>query len=566
MEELHNFAVVLTVVAAGLWLALVSTRLTARLRVPAPAVFLIAAAAISDVFPGLAEPVSIRDVERIGVVALIAILFDGGLSIGWRRAQPSLRPVVLLGLVGTFVTAALGAVAAHVILPVSWTTAAIIGSALAPTDPAVMFSVLARRDIGGRVPTILEGEAGANDPVSIALVVGLISYATSSSFGLGDVGDFLVEMAVGAAVGIGGAMIIVRTTRTSPLPREGLIPVRTLALAGLIYGGATLLHGSGFLAVFVAGVWVGDARMPFKGEIERFHSALASLGEIVVFAAIGLTIHLYDIGWSTFGYGVALAAALVLVVRPLAVYPLLAVERLRRGEKRLHRAHRLQGCRADPARGARGAREGAGCGAHLPARVRRRGRLRGGAGARARAAGPRARRPDDHPQAARLGAAHPAPARARGRCAAAVVRGAIAAGRRIRELPIGEAAWVALVVRAGRTEQPRGSLVLEPGDEVVLLADPGDQDGPAGTSSRGRAASADWPSGGAGDLADGVDLEDVAFLDVVVAVDRDAALEALCHLADILLEPLERADAAVVDDGAVADDPHLRPALDGALT
>ena len=116
-----------------------------------------------------------------------------------------------------------------------------------------------------------------------------ISYATSSSFGLGDVGDFLVEMAVGAAVGIGGAMIIVRTTRTSPLPREGLIPVRTLALAGLIYGGATLLHGSGFLAVFVAGVWVGDARMPFKGEIERFHSALASLGEIVVFAAIGLT-------------------------------------------------------------------------------------------------------------------------------------------------------------------------------------------------------------------------------------------------------------------------------------
>ena len=113
MEELHNFAVVLTVVAAGLWLALVSTRLTARLRVPAPAVFLIAAAAISDVFPGLAEPVSIRDVERIGVVALIAILFDGGLSIGWRRAQPSLRPVVLLGLVGTFVTAALGAVAAH---------------------------------------------------------------------------------------------------------------------------------------------------------------------------------------------------------------------------------------------------------------------------------------------------------------------------------------------------------------------------------------------------------------------------------------------------------------------
>src|SRR4051794_2150385 len=157
MDELHDFAVALTVVAGGLWLALISTRLTSRLRVPAPVVFLIAAAAISDVFPSLSDPVSTRAVERIGVVALIAILFDGGLQIGWRKAQPSLRPVAVLGIAGTFLTAARGTVAAQVILPVSWTTAAIIGAALAPTDPAVMFSVLARRDIGGRVPTILEG-------------------------------------------------------------------------------------------------------------------------------------------------------------------------------------------------------------------------------------------------------------------------------------------------------------------------------------------------------------------------------------------------------------------------
>jgi cell volume regulation protein A len=475
MDELQDFAVALTVVAGGLWLALVSTRLTARLRVPAPVVFLIAAAAISDIFPGLSDPVSTRAVERIGVVALIAILFDGGLQIGWRKAQPSLRPVALLGIVGTFLTAALGTVAAQVILPVSWTTAAIIGSALAPTDPAVMFSVLARRDIGGRVPTILEGEAGANDPVSIALVVGLIAYATSGSFGPGDVVDFVVEMAVGAAVGVGGAMLIVRTTRTSPLPREGLIPVRTLALAGLIYGGATLLHGSGFLAVFVAGVWVGDARMPFKGEIERFHAALASLGEIVVFAALGLTIHLYDITWSDFGYGVALAAAFILVVRPLAVYPLLALERLRRGERAFIAltgfkgavpillaalvvledvpdatlVYRLvfvvvavsvlvQGLALEPLAGV----------LRVPMTVRRQ---RG--------------------WALRIPLRH----EPEGVLRLAVAPGTIAAGRRIRDLPIGEETWIALVVRGGRTEPPRGSLVLEPGDEVVLLSDPGDE-------------------------------------------------------------------------------------------
>jgi potassium/hydrogen antiporter len=476
MDELHDFALPLTVVAAGLWLALVSTPLTARLRVPAPVVFLIAAAAISDVFPGLSDPVSTRDVERIGVVALIAILFDGGMQIGWRKAQPSLRPVALLGVVGTFLTAAFGAVAAQAILPVSWTTAAIIGAALAPTDPAVMFSVLARRDIGGRVPTILEGEAGANDPVSIALVVGLIAYATSGSFGPGDVGDFLVEMAAGALVGIGGAIAIVRTARTSPLPREGLVPVRTLALAGLIYGGATLLHGSGFLAVFVAGVWIGDARMPFKGEIERFHAALGSLGEIVVFAAIGLTIHLYNISWSTFGYGVALAAALVLVVRPLAVYPLLAAERMRPGERAFIALTGFKGA-VPILLAALVVLE------HVPdsrliywlvfvvvaVSVLVQGLALEPLASLLRVPMTTRRRPRGF--ALRIPLRH----EPEGVLRLTVAPGATAAGRRIRDLPIGEDTWVALVVRAGRTEQPRGSLVLEPGDEVVLLSDPGDE-------------------------------------------------------------------------------------------
>src|SRR5689334_4820424 len=194
VRELNDFALVLAIISGGLWLALVSTRLTTRLRIPAPVAFLIAATAISDIFPGLSHPVSTRDVERIGVAALIAILFDGGLQVGWRHLKPSLRPVALLGIVGTFLTAALGTVAAQVILPVSWTTAAIIGAALAPTDPAVMFSVLARRDVGGRVATILEGEAGANDPVAIAIVIAIAEYATTGASGWGGAIDIVVEM------------------------------------------------------------------------------------------------------------------------------------------------------------------------------------------------------------------------------------------------------------------------------------------------------------------------------------------------------------------------------------
>ena len=443
---------------------------------PAPVVFLIAAAAISDIQPRLSEPVSIRDVERIGVVALIAILFDGGVQIGWRRLRPSIRPIALLGIAGTFLTAALGTVAAQIILPVSWTTAAIIGSALAPTDPAVMFSVLARRDIGGRVPTILEGEAGANDPVAIALVVGLLEYASTGASGWGSAGDFVLEMAVGAGAGIVGALVLVRAMRQNPLPREGLYAVRTLAIVGLIYGGATLLHGSGFLAVFVAGVWIGDARMPFKGEVERFHAALASLGEIVVFAALGLTIHLPGIGWSTVGYGLALAAALVLVVRPLAVLPLLWRERLRWGEKVFISLTGFKGA--------------------VPILLAALAVLEGvpDAGLIYRlvfvvvAASVVAQGLALEPLARRLGVPMTARRRPRGFAISIALRHepegvvrlvvaptAIAAGRRIRELPIGEHTWVALVVRGGRSEQPRGSLRLEPGDEVVLLSEPGDE-------------------------------------------------------------------------------------------
>jgi potassium/hydrogen antiporter len=491
MGELQDFAVALTVVAAGLLLALVSTRLTGRLRVPAPVVFLIAAAAISDIFPSLSEPVSTRDVERIGVAALIAILFDGGIQVGWRRLRPSIRPVAVLGVAGTFLTAGLGTVAAQVILPVSWTTAAIIGAALAPTDPAVMFSVLARRDIGGRSATILEGEAGANDPVAIALVIALADHATTGASGWGGAADIAIEMVVGAAVGIVGALLLVRAMRRTPLPREGLYPVRTLAIAVLIYGSATLLHGSGFLAVFIAGVWIGDARMPFKGEIERFHEALGSLGEIVVFAAIGLTIHLYNISWSMFGYGVAMAAALVLVVRPLAVYPLLAAEKMRPGERLFigltgfkgavpillaalvvlehvpdsRLIYRLvfvvvavsvivQGLALEPLAGV----------LRVPMTVRRRPR------------GFALRIPLRHEP--------------EGVVRLTVAPGATAAGRRIRDLPIGEDTWVALVVRAGRTEQPRGSLVLEPGDEVVLLSDPRDETALRHVFTRTRATGA----------------------------------------------------------------------------
>jgi cell volume regulation protein A len=322
------------VVAGGLLLALIATKLNERFPVPEPALFLLLAAIASDVFPELSERLSIQQVERIGVVALIVILFNGGTLVGSRRFRVAAVPIFSLGVLGTFATAGVIAVAAHYLFDFSWTIAGILGAALAPTDPAVMFSVLGQREIRGRAGTILEGESGVNDPVGIALMIGMIELAqdADASFWV-VVEEFSIEMTVGLAFGVLGAVAMRPLLRFS-LPNAGLYPLRTLAAAGVIYGAASAAHGSGFLAVFVAGVALGDADVPLRESIERFHTSLASLAEVVVFVALGLTIDLTDVLSSTRLFeGLALAVILALIARPLAVGPLLLPIRMRPKER-----------------------------------------------------------------------------------------------------------------------------------------------------------------------------------------------------------------------------------------
>lgn len=329
MDELVDFGVIVLVVSAGVLLALLVHKLTARYPIPAPALFLVVALALPVALP------DIRTVERIGVVALIMILFDGGMDIGWRRFRRAVVPIASLGIIGTFTTALVIAGCAHYLLDFSWTTAGILGAALAPTDPAVLFSILGNKEIGGRTGTILEGEAGVNDPVGIALMIGMLEFATADDGSLWTiVQEFALEMSVGLAVGVAGTGLLVLFIRRVHLPDEGLYPLRTLAAAGLIYGLASVAGGSGFLAVFIAGLILGDLDLPHKREIRRFHIALASLAEIVVFVALGLTVSVNQLFENEVWLdGLILAVALAFVARPLGLAPLLAPMRLRLGEK-----------------------------------------------------------------------------------------------------------------------------------------------------------------------------------------------------------------------------------------
>jgi potassium/hydrogen antiporter len=334
LTEVADFGAIVLVVSGGLLLALVATRLGERFPVPEPGVFLVLAAVASDLFPGLAERLTTREVERIGVVAIIVILFNGGTLVGWRRFRLAAKPIFALGIVGTFATAAVIAIAAHYLFDFSWTTAGILAAALSPTDPAVMFSVLGNKEIRGRTGTILEGESGVNDPVSIALMIGMLELAqdADASFWV-VIREFTVEMSVGIAFGLLGSAALRPLLRFS-LPNPGLYPLRTLAAAGVIYGATSVAQGSGFLAVFVAGVLLGGVDVPRQLEIERFHTSLASLAEVVVFVVLGLTIDVTDLLTSSrLIEGLVLAVILALVARPLAVGPLLLPVRMRPAER-----------------------------------------------------------------------------------------------------------------------------------------------------------------------------------------------------------------------------------------
>jgi potassium/hydrogen antiporter len=479
VSEISDFGLLLLALAGGFALALVAIGVTSRLPVPAPGLFLLGAVLLSDLFPGLREDVSIRTVERLAVVALIVILFHGGMHIGLRRIRAAATPILLLGTVGTFVTAALVAVAAKLVLDVDWTTAGIIGAAIAPTDPAVTFAVLGQREVVGKTGTILEGESGMNDPVGIALLIGMVELSKHSDATFWVVvQEFVVEMGVGLVIGVAAGLLLIQAMRRGSLPSEGLYPLRTLAAAGLIYGVTAIAGGSGFLAVFIAGILAGDARAPFKAEIERFHSSLASLAEIAVFVALGITLDVSNVVTSSVLWeGIALAVVLAFLARPLAVAPLLAGSRLRPGERIFVMWGGLKGA-VPILLGTLVLLAGVDeadriyqlifvvvafsvlvQASTVPWAARRLGvRMRTRAPEPWRLTIDLPKEPGDlHRHRVRTGS--------------------YAAGRPIKELPLGEYGWILTIVRNGEVVRPGGSSVLEPGDEVVVSAESRDARG-----------------------------------------------------------------------------------------
>jgi len=256
--------------------------------------------------------------RQAGIVAVAMILFEGGLSSGFEEIRPVLRTSIILATLGTLATAALTAVAAALILDLDTLPALLLGSTVAATDAAAVFAVLRGSTLRRRLARTLEGESGLNDPIAILLVIGCIEAIQDPSFGFADalllvVEELSIGLVVGLAIGFGSTVVLRRVR----LPSAGLYPVASIATAALAYGVADTLHGSGFLSVYLAGLVLGTATTPARRTIVTFHDGLAWIAQLALFLILGLLVFPEDLGAIALE-GTAIALVTAVIARPLA--------------------------------------------------------------------------------------------------------------------------------------------------------------------------------------------------------------------------------------------------------
>jgi cell volume regulation protein A len=313
--------IVLAGVGLLLGISVMFSRASARTGLPLTLVFLsIGMLAGSEGIGGI-EFDSYHQAFWLGSAALALILFDGGLNTHWGAVRPVLGPGALLASVGVLVTAGLMAVGGH-LLGLSWSEAWLIAAIVSSTDAAAVFSVLRASGVNlkRRLGITLELESGLNDPVAFILT-GVVVQALGSVEPIDPVATgsaVLLEMAVGLVGGVTIGVTARWMLRRFPLRPGGLVPAFTVAVACLAFGVPAILHGSGFLAVYVAGIALGAGTLPYRASVQRVHDSLAWLAQIVMFLVLGLLSFPFRV-LEVLPIGLGLTVLLAFLARPIAV-------------------------------------------------------------------------------------------------------------------------------------------------------------------------------------------------------------------------------------------------------
>ena len=310
------------ILIAGALLAagLLASLLAGRVRVPSLLLFLGIGMAIGSDGLGWIAFDDYRLARTIGIVALALILFEGGLTTGLFEIRAVLPTAISLAVVGTIVTAIVTGLAASWLFDLTTLQGLLLGAVLASTDGAAIFALLRSSTLERRLASTLEAESGLNDPMAVLLVLGFIAWIQEPGYGIADMVWLLVRqigigLAVGAAVGTG----FVAALRRVRLDTGGLYPVASLAAAALAFGGADTLHGSGFLAVYIAGLIIGTSGIPAQRTVTSFHQGLAWVAQVVLFLRSACSCSRATC-WRSRSRAPCSRSCVVFVARPAAVW------------------------------------------------------------------------------------------------------------------------------------------------------------------------------------------------------------------------------------------------------
>jgi cell volume regulation protein A len=273
--------------------------------------------------------------KSVGIIALIFIIFSGGIDTNWKDVRPVVFPSILLSTLGVLVTAIIVGLFASYILKFSFLEGMLLGSIVSSTDAAAVFSILRSKRISLKQPLkpLLEFESGSNDPMAVFLTISFISMITMKNMNIANlIPWFVLDMGGGTVIGFLMARFTLLILNKFKLEYEGLYPVLTISLVLLSYSVASLLKCNGFLAVYIVGLMMSKNEFLNKKTITRFHDGLAWLMQITMFLTLGLLVFPSHI-LSVMGVGLLLAAVLVLLARPISVLLCLLPFRMRTGKK-----------------------------------------------------------------------------------------------------------------------------------------------------------------------------------------------------------------------------------------
>jgi potassium/hydrogen antiporter len=260
--------------------------------------------------------------QSIGVISLLFILFTGGLETRWKKVEPVIISSLSLSTIGVLITTVTVGIFVHYVFQLSFLMSLLMGAVISSTDAAAVFSILSFRQLNlkGNVRALLESESGTNDPMAVFLTISLVELITVKETSLWELaGFFVIQMCLGFLIGMGGGRFMVFLINKLRFPIEGFYTVFALAFALLIYSLTSFLKGSGFLAVYVAGVIVGNNQIVFKRSLIRIFDGLAWLAQIGMFIALGLLVYpskLIPIAKT----GIYISLFLIFVARPLSVF------------------------------------------------------------------------------------------------------------------------------------------------------------------------------------------------------------------------------------------------------